>query len=181
MSNAIVKISKRAKAIQRMHKNKPWKECIAQASREYNRGTIGAAKKKPAKKKKPDYHQTGKSNKKRDKLFKAKRPGKRKSRSGNVYYERRTNRSDKPHSLTGRKTMEKSSDYNYVILKRIESENNQMRAAEELLKSCQRQLQISKERKDKHFIGVYKMRIKGIRQIVQTHKKNIRGFKVLLK
>lgn len=39
--------------------------------------------------------QIGKSNIKRDKLFVAKKPGKRVSASGNVYYERRRNRSDK--------------------------------------------------------------------------------------
>lgn len=35
MANAIVKISKRAKQISRANKNKAWKDCIAQASREY--------------------------------------------------------------------------------------------------------------------------------------------------
>lgn len=40
-------------------------------------------------------HQTGKSNLKIDKRRKALPPGKRVSKSGNVYYEYRKNRSDK--------------------------------------------------------------------------------------
>ncbi|MEM4364076.1 MAG: hypothetical protein QXS90_02235 [Candidatus Diapherotrites archaeon] len=36
----------------------------------------------------------GKSNTKRDKLFRAKKPGKRKSKSGKTYYEYRRNRAD---------------------------------------------------------------------------------------
>ncbi len=40
-------------------------------------------------------HQTGKSDYKRDKKRTAKKPGKRKSKSGKVYYEYRRNRSDR--------------------------------------------------------------------------------------
>ena len=40
------------------------------------------------------YRQTGKTNTRRDKLLRAKKPGKRRSKSGNVYYESRKNRSD---------------------------------------------------------------------------------------
>ncbi len=39
-------------------------------------------------------HQTGKSNKKRDKVRDALPPGKRESKSRNIYYENRKNRSD---------------------------------------------------------------------------------------
>ncbi len=42
-------------------------------------------------------HQTGKSNKKRDKSRKALPPGKRRSKTGKIYWESRANRSD----LTG--------------------------------------------------------------------------------
>lgn len=44
--------------------------------------------------------QRGKSNSTADRKRKAKRPGRRVSKAGNVYYERRKNRSDKP----GRRT-----------------------------------------------------------------------------
>lgn len=55
----------------------------------------------PRKKKKRSYRQTGTSNKKRDQHRTAHRPGKRKSRSGKTYYERRKNRSDMPGQMTG--------------------------------------------------------------------------------
>ena len=47
------------------------------------------------------YRQTGTSNEARDALKEAKLPGKRTSASGNVYYERRRNRSDNPFRLHG--------------------------------------------------------------------------------
>lgn len=50
---------------------------------------------------KKNYSQRGTSSTRVDKRKKAKTPGKRKSVSDKVYYERRKNRSDKPGSLTG--------------------------------------------------------------------------------
>jgi hypothetical protein len=44
------------------------------------------------------YHQIGTSVKALDTIFKAKRPGKRKSKKGKVYYETRRNRTDMPGS-----------------------------------------------------------------------------------
>jgi len=46
---------------------------------------------------KKKYHQIGKSNRAIDSLFKAKNPGKRKSKKGKTYYENRKNRSDMPN------------------------------------------------------------------------------------
>lgn len=92
MANAIAKISKRAKAIQRATPGKPWKRCIREASAEYRSGKIGA---------KRSNRQTGSSNRKRDKQRKALAPGKRKSATGKTYYERRKNRSDVPGRLSG--------------------------------------------------------------------------------
>lgn len=46
-------------------------------------------------------YQTGKSDKKRDSDRQAKAPGKRRSKSGRTYIERRKNRSDMPGKLTG--------------------------------------------------------------------------------
>ena len=57
-----------------------------------------AATKKTTTKKSP-LRQTGSSNTKFDKLVQAMKPGKRKSASGNIYYERRANRSDKGKKL----------------------------------------------------------------------------------
>lgn len=50
-------------------------------------------------KKKP--YQTGRSNKTADRQRKARKPGKRKSKSDSTYTERRKNRSDMPGKLTG--------------------------------------------------------------------------------
>lgn len=50
-------------------------------------------RKKPTKKK--VVRQTGKSVTRIDKKLRAKKPGRRVSKSGNVYFERRRNRSDK--------------------------------------------------------------------------------------
>jgi hypothetical protein len=57
-----------------------------------------AAVKKTTTKKSP-LRQTGSSNTKFDKLVQAMKPGKRTSASGNVYYERRSNRTDKGKNL----------------------------------------------------------------------------------
>ena len=57
-------------------------------------------KKKATKKYKPraKYYQIGKTTVWLDKLLPAKKPGRRKSESGNIYYEHRKNRSDMPKS-----------------------------------------------------------------------------------
>jgi hypothetical protein len=57
-----------------------------------------AAVKKTTTKKSP-LRQTGSSNKKYDERVSAMKPGKRKSASGNIYYERRADRSDKGKNL----------------------------------------------------------------------------------
>lgn len=58
----------------------------------------------PAKKTKKKNPQTGKTSVYEDKMHKAKKPGKRVSASGNVYYERRANRSDVGKLLAPKKT-----------------------------------------------------------------------------
>jgi len=87
-------IFKEAKKVQRMHPKMTWQQAIKAASKKHKK--VGAVKRK-----KKSYRQTGKSVTSVDKTIRAKRPGKRKSASGNTYYERRKNRSDKPFSLTG--------------------------------------------------------------------------------
>lgn len=58
---------------------------------------------------KPNFRQTGTSNKVWDEKKKALAPGKRKSATGKSYTERRANRSDMPGSLTGIKGLKKLS------------------------------------------------------------------------
>ena len=66
------------------------------------RGTV-AAKKKPVKRKTmAAEYQTGKSNATYDIKYRAQKPGKRISKTGRVYYERRANRSD-AYSMLGEK------------------------------------------------------------------------------
>jgi len=58
MANALRKISREAKSIQKQHPRLSWQECIDKASVRYNRGTIGKKKAGAAKKKtaKPRKH-----------------------------------------------------------------------------------------------------------------------------
>lgn len=61
---------------------------------------VTKAKKKPTKRKAKDiFRQTGKSKGEADVMRKAKAPGKRISKSGKVYTERRKNRSDKKNHI----------------------------------------------------------------------------------
>ncbi len=54
-----------------------------------------------AKRRRSSTRQTGRSRTSVDRAKSAKAPGKRRSKGGNVYYERRKNRSDKPGTLLG--------------------------------------------------------------------------------
>lgn len=84
------------------------------------KGVKKVAKKKPVKRQKnvqevliPSNKQTGSSDKKRDADRTALAPGKRRSRSGRIYYEYRKNHSDKPGSVSGiRKGFAKLVNYN---------------------------------------------------------------------
>lgn len=96
-----------------MAKNTAFTRAVKKAKGLYKTGrystfadAVKAAYKKPgkvgtAKRKKPKPYQTGKSNAVADRSIKARPPGKRKSKSGRVYTERRKNRSDMPGKLTG--------------------------------------------------------------------------------
>jgi hypothetical protein len=83
-------IFKLAKSIRRKHPKMDWQDAIQKA-------------KKPARKKskKAKNRQTGTSSRPADQRRHARRPGKRKSKGGSTYYERRKNRSDVPGQLTG--------------------------------------------------------------------------------
>lgn len=94
MSNALKKISARAKQLQKKKPGAKWTNLIKEAGREYRAGKLGSTVKKKV-------WQTGKSVKKNDEDRKAKKPGVRKSASGKRYTERRKNRSDLPGKLSG--------------------------------------------------------------------------------
>lgn len=145
MSNIIKKISARAKQIRKAHPNKKWTDCIKQASKDLKGGKLGHAAKKRgtvrksgAKRswktaKKNKYRQTGETNLLADRKRKAKAPGKRTSKKGRVYYERRANRSDVPRTLTGTGT----SAYNEMILRRMRDNNFNLALAEKTLIALQ--------------------------------------------
>lgn len=80
---SVAQISKLAKRIRKP--GEKWTNAISRASKQLKNGK----------------RQTDTSNQAADVKRKAKAPGKRKSKSGATYYERRKNRSDKPGSLTG--------------------------------------------------------------------------------
>jgi len=90
------KIQKEAKKIRAKNKNIAWTAAIKKASENLRKnGQIGKEKVKDK------TRQTGSSVKHYDEMKNALPPGKRKSATDKIYYERRKNRSDKPGSLTG--------------------------------------------------------------------------------
>jgi hypothetical protein len=94
---------------------------------------VRAAKKISGTKKKPAVKQRGSSNTVRDKMLKAKPPGKRKSESGKIYSEIRKNRTDAPGKLTGIDSdsfILKALDDLKNEYKRLESWNIQLTASE---------------------------------------------------
>lgn len=102
MSNALKKITTRAKQLRKKHPNSKWTSLIKKAGAEYRNGKLGSAtRKKVAKKKRSPNRQTGTSSTVYDKRRSARAPGKRRSASGRSYTERRKNRSDAPGKLTG--------------------------------------------------------------------------------
>lgn len=141
------------------------------------------ARKSAPKKRKADYHQTGKRRSlARDKAVKAKAPGKRVVRTGggksHAYYERRANRSDKPGTMTG--VNGAGSTYRYNVMQRITSNVrllNEAEAKERSLKSLLSAVPRS-EKADKLKIRGY---IKQQREYIRQLKKDISGFKTLLR
>jgi hypothetical protein len=99
-------IFKLAKQIQRKHPRMDWQDAI-QAAKKKNRSSgrkVGAVKKKKRTiRKEGSNRQTGSSNNALDRQRNARPPGARIPAGGKsvTYYERRKNRSDKTHSLTG--------------------------------------------------------------------------------
>lgn len=125
MSEVLKKITARAKKIRQAHPSKKWQDCIKQAAKELKKPGSKSGAKKPAAKKTaakrtaPAGRQTGTSNTKKDVLRTAKLPGKRLSAEGNVYYERRRNRSDKAGSLAGAGVSLDSSIQRTIMKRRL--------------------------------------------------------------
>lgn len=184
-------ISRKAKKIRK--KGEPWTSAIKRASRMIS-GTVSSSRRssKPGKKsksvpkKKTGYkprkptHQTGTSSKKRDEMKRAMPPGKRTvktSKGTHTYYEYRRNRSDMPGKLTGGLT---STTYRYNIMQRITSNVRLLNEAEERKRKLERTLK-AMPRTDK--MGKNKVRslIQDQRNYIRTLKKDISGFKLLLK
>lgn len=88
------KAVRKAKALYKTGRYKKFSDAVKAA---YKGTAIGKTSK-------ASTRQTGSSNRSIDKKRKAKAPGKRKSASGKLYYERRKNRSDKPNTLSGAKS-----------------------------------------------------------------------------
>lgn len=174
------KITRKAKQIRR--RGEKWTDAIKRASKLVPSLSPSKrskpARKVGAKKKGPKSRQTGTSNKYRDELIQAKPPGKRRvktAKGSHVYYERRKNRSDKPGSLTGSGSM--SATYRYNILQRISSNIRLQNEGESRLTHLQRKLrEASREEKPK-----IRTMIKEQRKYLATVKKDISGFKSLLK
>jgi hypothetical protein len=185
-------ISRKAKTIRK--KGEPWISAIKRASKmlKGKGGTVGATRKKAARRKpaksvpkkkayKPrkPIHQTGKTSRKIDKRIKAKAPGKRKSSSGATYYEYRRNRSDMPGQMTGTKKIDGSA-YREMIMGRMQSADRLRTTAEHQIKDLQEKKKRTpaKEKLHRKMIDV---RIKELRKLVAVQKKEISMLKALYK
>ena len=112
MKLSVDTLRKKAKALNLADYTKKTKEklVVSIMLAEARKKGAAARKRKPAVAKqsvirfKRTGEQTGKSDSVRDSLRKAAAPGKRLSRTGKVYYERRRNRSDVPPTMMGAKT-----------------------------------------------------------------------------
>ena len=162
-----------------------FKQAVPKAKKLYKTGkykTYGAAMKAalngcstPATmtgRKKVKRWQTGKSDKSRDEQREALKPGKRKSRSGVTYFERRKNRTDMPGKLTGTGTM------NELYIRNLNERNRSMIEADTRLVQLKKVLQITPRGADRNKVKGY---IKEQKKYISVLKKEIRMLKALLK
>jgi hypothetical protein len=143
-----------------------WTEYVAQASAIYaskhkgkspvGKKKVGAVKKKSAPKKKIAKKKIAKKvvkkkyslNKKKDKLYSAKKPGKRTSKTGNTYYESRENRSDKGKLLG-------IGNINSNYIKELSNFNNEIEIAKKQISA----LKGFKKQDPKYFKEGYKQEL----------------------
>ena len=119
MKLAVTTLRNKAKKLGVSDVSKRTKENLVQSiilgEARQKRGTT-AGKKATAKRKASTTRQTGTSSRSKDRSRKALAPGRRVSAAGNVYYERRKNRSDKPGQLLGGSKRDYIEDIgNYII------------------------------------------------------------------
>lgn len=166
MGNAIVKISKEAKRIRRIHPSLTWRQAIKKASQRYNAGSLSGTAKK--------FRQTGSSNKAADVNRSARPPGARIPAGGKkvTYYERRKNRSDVPGKLTG-------TNQNDLVLRNLAQANMNLKHSDHRLHGLKQLLKIrSMPKIDKNKI---RSRVKDEGRYRATMKKEISMLKALLK
>lgn len=189
----VQKISRKAKQIRR--KGEEWKSAIKRASAELRKefGTVKHAgarrsskpgrktvpKKKGYKPRKP-IHQTGHSSKKIDERVKAKAPGKRKAKSGKVYYEYRKNRSDMPGRMTGMSKAIDGSAYREMILGHMRDVERARQAAEkDILHLAHQKRNIPRSEKLRR--KMIDARISELKKFIGTQKKEMSMLKALYK
>lgn len=191
MANITVqKISRRAKQIRK--KGEAWTDAIKRASKQLQSGTVSSSRRSsaPGKKrktvphKKKGYkptkpvHQTGTSSRSRDKLVKAKPPGKRRSKGGKTYYEYRKNRSDMPGKLTGMSKSVNGSAYREMILRHMkDADRARTNAEKQILELKQKKRNVpAKDRLTRRAIDTA---IKNLRKFVSSQKKEMSMLKAL--
>jgi hypothetical protein len=185
-------ISRKAKQIRKGGES--WISAIRRASKmlKGKSGTVGAPRKKAARRKpaksvpkkkayKPrkPVHQTGKSSRKIDKRIRAKAPGKRKSSSGATYYEYRRNRSDMPGQMTGTKRVDGSA-YREMILRRMQ-DCDRARAATEVNISILTKQKKALPRTAGTTKKMLDLRIKELKKFIAVQKKEMSMLKALYK
>lgn len=186
----VKQISTRAKKIRK--KGEPWIDAIRRASRQLKSGTVGSSgrSKAPAKKrktvprKKKGYtprkpvHQTGTSSRSRDKLIKAKPPGKRRSSGGSTYYEYRRNRTDMPGKLTGMSKQVDGTAYREMILRHMkDADRARANAERQILELKQKKRNVPA--KDKLTRRAIDTAVKNLQKFVSSQKKEISMLKTL--
>lgn len=179
MKSHLQKITDKARQIRRS--GEKWTSAVKRASKlvpSLSPSKKSASKKVGAKKKKPKSRQTGTSNRRRDLELTAKSPGKRMVKSGkksHAYYERRKNRSDKPGHLTGMNGG--AATYRYNVTQRITANVRLLNEAENRLLHLKQRLKAA-IKQDK---AMCRLRVRDQQKYISQLKKDISGFKSLLK
>jgi hypothetical protein len=172
--STLQKITDKARKIRK--KNEPWISAVKRASK-LVMSSLSPSKKAAVKKrrkvgtvkKKASSRQTGSSNTALDKLVKAKPPGKRKSASKKIYYERRRNRSDRPGKMTGVKPQKVQSSYNYMLLSRMKSNVATIEQTTNTIAHLTRKM---KEVKDKRTKMLFRQQIQREKNFLSGLKKD---------
>lgn len=195
MPTAIEKIQARAKALRKSYPKAKWTDLIKKASADLKKiGAIGkvTTKKKATKKtatKKVKVlevrKQYGTSKKSNDKRFQALLPGKRVSKSGRVYVERRANRTDKGVLLGLPKSTHKDTKSHNVrisVMSGVNSKLNELKNLRLKLKEAQIILKKEKDTLQKMYINAHRIsplryNIKKLETELKSVKKELNKIK----